>query len=561
MDFFKPDIYKPVPTQDLLSWIFDNPSYDQNRPVYIDAKDPSRSISCNQARKLIRQLIAGLRAAGFKKGDCLSVHSFNDQADERIPKIYYSIIFLAVIGAGGVFSGTNPAYTHTELAHHIKTARVKFLISEPEILDNLTAAAKECNIPSSNIWVFNVQNQPLPSGFRSWTELTKYGEEDWVRFNDEKTCDGTTAARLFSSGTTGLPKAAMISHRNFIAQHSLVFETKPPPYQMTRIVAIPCFHAAAVPSTHVSALKAGHTLYIMRRFELETYLQNMEKYGITDVVTVPPMAVGIVKSPFAKLPYLKKVKSGTVGAAPLDKEVQGKFRALLSDGAPFTQVWGMTETTCVATIFYYPETDDTGSVGRQGPNLEMKIIDDNGKNISAYGVRGEMCVRGPSVIKGYLDNPKANAESFDKDGWYKTGDIGYCDSAESRKWYIVDRKKELIKVRGFQIAPPEIEAVLLSHPLIMDAAVIGVTYPDEKDKEIVEHPRAYIVRQPVPESESLTEKSVQEFAGEKLAKYKYLSGGVVFVDAIPKNASGKILKRILREQATKDIQRGSGPRL
>jgi acyl-CoA synthetase (AMP-forming)/AMP-acid ligase II len=165
------------------------------------------------------------------------------------------------------------------------------------------------------------------------------------------------------------------------------------------------------------------------------------------------------------------------------------------------------------------------------------------------------------MIKGYFENPTANAGSFDKDGWFKTGDIGYCDAA-SRKWYIVDRKKELIKVRGFQVAPPEIEAVLLSHPLIMDAAVIGVTFPGEgSDKEIIEHPRAFVVRQPVPESKSLTEKGVQEFAGKQLAKYKYLSGGVVFVDAIPKNASGKILKRVLREESKKDIQRGLGPRL
>ena len=169
-----------------------------------------------------------------------------------------------------------------------------------------------------------------------------------------------------------------------------------------------------------------------------------------------------------------------------------------------------------------------------------------------------MCVRGPNVIRGYFENPKANQESFDKDGWFKTGDIGYCDNANSRKWYIVDRKKELIKVRGFQIAPPEIEAVLLSHPLIMDAAVIGITFPGEGgEKEIIEHPHAFIVRQPIPESRSLTEKSVQEFAGSKLSKYKYLTGGVQFVDAIPKNASGKILKRVLREQTEKDIKRGS----
>ncbi|EEH33848.1 4-coumarate-CoA ligase [Paracoccidioides lutzii Pb01] len=545
MEYFKPEQYIELPTKDLLSWIFDSPPYDQDRPIYIDAKDPSKSISCNQARKIIRQLIAGLRAAGFKKGDCLSIHSFND--------IHYSMIFLAVIGAGGVFAGTNPGYTQFELSHTIKTAKVTFLISEPEILDNLVAAAESNNIPTSNIWIFNTQGQPVPAGHKSWTELFKHGEEDWIRFDDPEICKTTTAARLFSSGTTGLPKAAVISHLNLIGQHIFVHDTKPPPHQISRVVAIPCFHAAAVPATHVSALKAGITLYIIRRFELLPFLEVIDKYSITDVSTVPPMAVGIVKSPFAKKDYLKKAKSGACGAAPLDKDVQSAFRSMLSPGAPYTQVWGMTETTCIATMFYYPEHDDTGSVGRQIPSLEIKLIDNGGKNISAYGVRGEICVRGPTVITGYFENPAANAESFDGD-WFKTGDIGYCEE-KTKKWYIVDRKKELIKVRGFQVAPPEIEAVLLSHPLIMDAAVIGVTFK-EPGEEKIEHPRAYVVRQPVPASQNLTERELQEFAGAKLAKYKYLSGGVKFVESIPKNPSGKILKRQLRENAKKEIELG-----
>ncbi|KAK2781973.1 hypothetical protein FQN52_000333 [Onygenales sp. PD_12] len=543
MEFFKPERYLDLPTKDILSWIFDSPSYDQDKPIYVDVQDPSKSISCNQARKIIRQLIAGLRAAGFKKGDCLNIHSFND--------IYYSMVFLAVIGAGGVFAGTNPGYTQFELSHHIKTAKVSFLISEPEILDNLVSAAKDNNIPSSNIWVFDTQGQPLPAGSRSWTELLKHGEEDWVRFDDRKTCENTTAARLFSSGTTGLPKAAVISHRNLIGQHTAVFESKPPRYEISRVVAIPCFHAAAVPSTHVSALRGGHTLYIMRRFDLKVFLETFEKYSVTDILTVPPMVVGIVKSPFAKHPYLKKTKAGSVGAAPLDKETQALFNSLMGPGAPYTQVWGMTETSCVATMFNYPESDDTGSIGRPVVSLEMKLIDDEGKNISAYGVRGEICVRGPTVIKGYFENPKANAESFDGE-WFKTGDIGYCDE-KTKKWYIVDRKKELIKVRGFQVAPPELEAVLLGHPLIMDAAVIGVKFKNEKD---IEHPRAYVVRQPVPAAQKLTEREIQEFAAGKLAKYKFLSGGVKFVEAIPKNASGKILKRVLREEAKKEVEQG-----
>jgi acyl-CoA synthetase (AMP-forming)/AMP-acid ligase II len=183
-------------------------------------------------------------------------------------------------------------------------------------------------------------------------------------------------------------------------------------------------------------------------------------------------------------------------------------------------------------------------------------VDDDGKDISGYDVRGEMCLRGPTIVVGYLDNPKANAEAFDSEGFYKTGDILYCDG-KTKKWYIVDRKKELIKVRAFQVAPPELETVLLTHPHIIDAAVIGVKHQFEKDVEL---PRAYVVRRPGPEGLALDEKTVKEHCGKRLTKFKELTGGVRFVESIPKNASGKILKRLLREQAEAEVK-GQGPRL
>lgn len=182
----------------------------------------------------------------------------------------------------------------------------------------------------------------------------------------------------------------------------------------------------------------------------------------------------------------------------------------------------------------------------------LRLIDDDGNNISAYGVRGELCVRGSTVTPGYYKNPEANALSFDSDGWFKTGDIAYCDEA-TRKWYIVDRKKELIKVRGFQVAPPELEAVLLSHPQIVDAAVIGITIPNAN----TEFPRAYVVRRPGNTGEKLTEKDVQKYVLERLARFKALTGGVKFVGSIAKNPSGKILKRVLREDAKKEIEAGA----
>ena len=180
-----------------------------------------------------------------------------------------------------------------------------------------------------------------------------------------------------------------------------------------------------------------------------------------------------------------------------------------------------------------------------------RLIDDHGNNISAYGVPGEICVRGPIVTAGYFENPVANAQAFDSDGWFKTGDIGYCDEA-THKWYIVDRKKELIKVRGFQVSPSELEAVLLSHPRIIDTAVVGIRFPGSS-----ELPRAYVVQRPGDDGRTLTENEVKQFLLSRLAKYKALEGGVQFIDVIPKSASGKILRRALQRQANEGIEAGA----
>lgn len=181
----------------------------------------------------------------------------------------------------------------------------------------------------------------------------------------------------------------------------------------------------------------------------------------------------------------------------------------------------------------------------------QRLIDESGNNISAYNVRGELCVRGPTVTPGYYKNQEANAQSFDEDGWFKTGDIAYCDR-ETRKWYIVDRRKELIKVRGFQVAPPELEAVLLSHPQVIDAAVIGITVPGAT----TEFPRAYVVRRQTPDGKKVTEEEIKKYVLDRLARYKELTGGVKFVGSIAKNPSGKILKRVLREDAKKEVESG-----
>ncbi|KAG0645547.1 Acyl-ligase [Hyphodiscus hymeniophilus] len=473
----------------------------------------------------------------------------------QMNQIYYPILFLGIVAAGGVFAGSNPSYTHFEISHHIKTAKAKFVISEPHILNPVLLAAQNNGITMSRIWIFDEFNRDVPSDMKSWRALLGHGEVDWLRFDDFQRANDTTAARLFSSGTTGLPKAASLSHYNIIAQHTLVSDANPRPYQIIRLIPLPLFHAAAAPVTHTSALRDGVSTYIMRRFELTEFLNHLQNYRITDLTLVPPIAIALIHSPLAQKSSLKWTKSAGSGAAPLDKSMQALLRAKLPSDAPCTQVFGMTEISCLGMLIPYPEDDDTGSIGKLIPGLEAKLVDTEGNEITQHDVRGEICFRGPTVIKGYFENETANRESFDQDGWFKTGDIGYCAKG-SEKWYIVDRKKELIKVRGFQVAPFEIEGVLVSHPHIVDAAVIGVQLPGQED----EHPRAYLVKSSSLEAATLTVEEVKSFVASRLAKYKTLTGGVKFVEAIPKNASGKVLKKVIREIAKKEIG-GEKPRL
>jgi acyl-CoA synthetase (AMP-forming)/AMP-acid ligase II len=205
----------------------------------------------------------------------------------------------------------------------------------------------------------------------------------------------------------------------------------------------------------------------------------------------------------------------------------------------------MTEASCIISIIPHPESD-IGSTGYIIPNTDIRFVDDNGTELTTLNARGEMCVRGPTVIRGYFENPEANAKDWDSDGYYHTGDIGY--RSDIGKIYIVDRKKELIKVRGFQVAPNEIEGLLLLHEKIIDAAVIGLNVPTSPDAELV---RAYVV---VREGQNVTVKEIMEYLDPQIAKYKRLTGGVKFVEAIPKTASGKILKRLLRDEADREIK-------
>ncbi|KAH8724444.1 hypothetical protein GQ44DRAFT_773078 [Phaeosphaeriaceae sp. PMI808] len=435
MPWLSQDPY-PLPEEDLVSFTFGNTQYDEDKPIYHDADDESRTLSRRQGLGIVRKLVAGFRRAGLQKGDCFAITSFND--------IMYPMVFLSGVAAGGVFSGTNPAYRVAEMRHHIRTAEVKFFIVEPELLDVVLEAASGEGIPKDRIFIFSIRRQAVPEGFRSWEWLLQQGEEDWERITDLEALKTTDVARLTTSGTTGLPKTACQSHYNATSYHTM-FKAKEQDFltwEPRGISPLPMFHVATVPAVNVSPFRSGNKIWIMRRFELELFLAGIEKHQITGLGLVPPLVIAIINSPLSKEYSLKSVKAAAVGAAPLDAGSQRRMRKLLAPDATFTQVWGMTETTSAITLFYYPEADDTGSVGRLMPNTDIKLLDADGNDITAYDVRGEACVRGPTVV-------------------------------------------------------PEVKKLIT----------------------------------------------------DSLASYKALTGGVIFLDAIPKIPSGKILKRVLRDWA------------
>ncbi|KAL8891186.1 MAG: hypothetical protein Q9215_001782 [Flavoplaca cf. flavocitrina] len=528
---------------DLLTYIFGNKNDRPKKPVLVDASNPSRFLTSDSAKVAIRKLIAGLKAEGLEAGDC----------------IYYPILMLAIIGAGGRFTGSNPSYTSFELNHHVRTSHARFLFVEPLMLATALQSAKDCGIPTTKVYTFDTNDQAPMSGQNSWTKFFEHGEADWVTFDEPSQVKSTISTLAFTSGTTGFPKAAMISHLYAINQLETLKAQKPP-YEVSRLICIPAFHAFAVPLLTGCAIRESQTAYIMRRFDIEIFLKSIRHFQVTEIPLVPTILIAMLTSSRTTKEDLLSLRSVYVAGSPLRSSTQKDFQSLLHPDAVVTQVWGMTETGW-ATMFFWPESDDTGSVGRLIPSMRAKLIAEDGSIITEDQRRGELLVKGVSMMNGYFNDPVATAETIDEDGWLHTGDMAYCLQG---KWYIVDRKKDMIKVHGWQVAPAEIEAVLLTHPQVINAAVIGIPLKDGTG----EVPEAFVVLKPraldgtyashgeleVPRT---SEEALKTYLAARLAKYKALSG-VIFVDEIPRTASGKPQKVKLRglyANLTKTVKR------
>ena len=375
----------------------------------------------------MRKLIGGLHARGVRPGDSVCVHAFNN--------VYYSLAWLAIIGVGGRFTGSNPSYTKFELSHLFSLTDTKLVLVEPALLENVTQAAEDCSISLSKVFVWDAHGESVPPDFESWNVLLEHDERDWVTFDDESQSETTTASLMSTSGTTGLPKAATVSHRAQISQNIIISHSVKKSYETTRLLCLPLFHAFASPIAHMSPLRDGHTTYIMKRYDQDQFLEYVNRYQVTETLVVTPIVQGLLQLPQWRLDKLASLRYVGAGGAPLDGTHQHEFNERLHPDAIFAQIWGLTEYGWITT-FKYPEKD-AGSVGRLLPNTEAMIIDKDGNEVCGEGDRGEILIRGPALLTEYLGNSEATAKTI-VDGWLHTGDIGY---QEAGKWYIVDRAK------------------------------------------------------------------------------------------------------------------------
>ncbi|XP_050358862.1 uncharacterized protein LOC126779080 [Nymphalis io] len=468
-------------------------------------------------------IAVSLTRIGVKRGDIIAICSENTQE-------YWST-FIGISCTGATFTPTNLAYTKDELIHVLNISKPKMIFCS-----QLAYKIHEKTLRSlsymEKIILFGTDRPPytllyndLAKDNRNLT-LENFQTADVIGQTD-------TAVILYSSGTTGLPKGVMLTHLNMLTTCNMSSTVNPKESSLT---ITPWYHTMGLMG-NLRIFASGSFFVYLPKFESGLYLKTIERYQISQIVVAPPVLVALCK--YQANYDVSTVKQVYSGAAPLRSDTIRAVTDRFPNVSSVLQGYGMTEATLGVTRDTYDKAhlSKTGSVGRVISSFIIKVVDIETRTPLGVNQPGEIYVKGPSVMKGYVG--KDGKEDFDDEGFFKTGDIGYYD--EDKCFFIVDRLKELIKYKGYQVPPAEIEAVLLQHPSVRDAGVVGIPHADAG-----EVPRAFIVVQP---EANLTEDDIKNLVKQKLSNPKHLRGGVQFIKEIPKNASGKILRRKLREMA------------
>ena len=504
-----------IPDVPLARFVLQRATVVGDRPALIDGVS-GRQLTYGALADGVNRDASALRRRGFKKGDVFAIFSPN------LPE--YPIAFHAVASLGGIITTLNSLYTPRELSDQLRDSHARYLLTVPAFMDRAAEAIK--GLPIDEVFVFGEAPGATP-----FAELMSQAAEPFTLEIDPAE---DVVALPYSSGTTGLAKGVMLTHRNLIA-NVLQAEQRIHLREGERVLGVmPFYHIYGMTVIMNLALHAGATVVTMPKFELEAFLRVMQDYKVARAYVAPPIVVALAKHPLVDQFDLSSVTLVFSGAAPLDEGLAQACGTRLN--CKVNQGYGMTEAS-PATHLVSDDIDwkKVGSIGPVVAASECKVVDiTTGKELGPE-TDGEILVRGPQVMKGYLNNPTATAQILDEDGWLHTGDIGHADA--DGDFYVVDRLKELIKYKGYQVPPAELEAILLTHPAVADAAVIAS--PDEDAGEV---PKAFVVLKA-----PATPEELMQFVAQRVAPHKKIRL-VETIDEIPKSASGKILRRKLVEK-------------
>jgi acyl-CoA synthetase (AMP-forming)/AMP-acid ligase II len=507
----QPDVV--IPEVPLVEFIFEHAGEFADNPALIDGPT-GRTLTYRQLTDGIRSVAAGLAAKGLKKGDTFAIFSPN------IPE--YALAFHAVASLGGISTTANPLYTADELAFQLEDAGARYLLTIPQFLPTALEASRRAGV--EEVFVFGEVEGATP-----FASLMSSDDPPEVSISPRD----DLVVVPYSSGTTGGPKGVMLTHHNLVAnvaQCRSIFRVR----EDDRLIGIlPFFHIYGMTVIMNAAIRDGATIVTMPRFDLEEFLGLLQEHRITRAHLVPPIVLALAKHPVVDKYDLSSLGHILSGAAPLSGDLASACASRI--GCSVVQGYGLTETSPVTHAVADDMEDKPGSIGPPIPNTECMVVNPESGDESPRGELGEVWIRGPQVMRGYLNNDAATSATIDEDGWLHTGDLGYAD--EEGYFFLVDRLKELIKYKGFQVAPAELEALLVSHPAVADAAVIGS--PDVAAGEV---PKAFVVLRGEATSDEILDHVAQRVAPHKRIRR------LEFVESIPKSASGKILRRILREQ-------------
>lgn len=488
--------------------------------------DRHHQLTFDDFESLARQFASGLyHHLGFRRQDKLAT---------ILPNLaMYPVVTMGALMAGGVVTTANPQYNAQELAHQLQLTRPKVVVTVEEKLGMVNEALKTAKCQAK---VLSIEKDvPKVLCQRQFLRVCLKTLEE---------ARDTPAFIVFSSGTSGQPKGVVLSHRNMVSNCLQFLSVDQSDQELQRATSglkqrqwmqvLPMFHIYGLMVFNVNLLSGG-CVRILEQFEFISFLKTIEKHRIDTVYVPPPIILALTKSPATKKYDLSSLVYLNSGAAPLGKELQAEAEAKLN--AFVTQGYGLSETSPLVCRSLSGKFCKRGSIGQLAPNTEALFLDENDQPVNV-GETGELCVRGPQVMLGYYENPSATREALQEGGLLRTGDIGYIDN--DGDIFITDRKKELIKYKGFQIPPAELEFLLIEHPAVSDAAVIPV-YDESRATEL---PKAYVVLKD-PKTDP---NAIRQWLDQKVVDYKRLRGGIEVIPEVPKSATGKILRRVLKDK-------------